>query len=155
MENEEMSDVQEFVEYQVGQFKAKLPEYGTESRDVLYALQQQVWSNCEAKGHNVDANTMAEYVALLHSEVSEMLEAWRDHHDTQSHYKVTQVYDTGGYAVKPIGVDSEMADVFIRLLHMCEVFGVDLLQAFTEKMAYNRTRPYQHGGRALRGGNPS
>jgi NTP pyrophosphatase (non-canonical NTP hydrolase) len=151
MENEEMSDVQEFVEYQVGQFKAKLPEYGVEFRNVFSLLTAEVRSNCEEKGWHDDQNSMAEYVALLHSEVSEVLEAWRDHHDTKSHYNVIQVYDTGGYAVKPIGVDSDMADVFIRLLDTCDVFGVDLMQAFIEKMAYNRTRPYQHGGRTLKG----
>lgn len=150
MENE-ISDVEEFGQYQLEQFKAKLPEYGIEFAGVLDALRREVRILNEAKGWREVQNSMAEYVALLHSEVSEVLEAWRDYHNAASQYRVIQNYGTGGYAVKPIGVDSELADVFIRLLDMCDVFGVDLFQAFIEKMAYNRTRPYQHGGRTLEG----
>lgn len=82
-------------------------------------------------------NTFGDYIALLHSEVSEALEAFRE-------WKLRDA--TEG---KPEGVGSELADVLIRLLDMCDVYSIDLEQEYRRKMAYNATRPYQHGGKAL------
>ncbi len=186
-------------------------------------------------------NTWGDYVALLHTEVSEMLEAYRS-------WRLESIGDTActvsscprfgktptasdcagkpdrpGHSVhinKPEGVGSEAADVLIRLLDMADVFGfrlaspgeeladalpvypasgmpstfggmvawlhgevaklypytieiptvtirnqarfvlrslvalsqrceIDLMAEYERKMAYNRTRPYQHGGRTL------
>lgn len=99
----------------------------------------------EVQEHNVDMGwregdtRFAEYVALLHSEVSEMLEAWRDH--KRNEYTTPEG--------KPDDVGSEIADVFIRLLDMCDVYGYNLEHEYERKMKYNRTRAYQHGGRTL------
>ena len=68
-------------------------------------------------------------VALLHSEVSELLEAYRE-----------------GDAD---GMHLEAADVLIRLLDTCERYGIDLDKAYMHKMRVNRARPYRHGGKAL------
>lgn len=48
---------------------------------------------------------------------------------------------------KPIGVASEAADIFIRLLDFCEAWGIDLENEYEKKMAYNRTRAIRHGGK--------
>lgn len=50
---------------------------------------------------------------------------------------------------KPEGVPSELADVVIRIADMCGLYGIDLEAAIIEKMAYNKSRPYRHGGKAL------
>jgi len=77
-----------------------------------------------------DGNTrFAEYVALLHSEVSEMLEEWRD-------------ANTAELAL-------EFADVLIRLIDMADVYGINIFLAYQHKMEKNWKRPYQHGGRTL------
>jgi NTP pyrophosphatase (non-canonical NTP hydrolase) len=55
----------------------------------------------------------------------------------------------GSYLPKPEGVGSELADVLIRLLDMADVFGLDLTFEYERKVAYNRTRAHQHGGRTL------
>ncbi len=48
---------------------------------------------------------------------------------------------------KPLGVASEAADIFIRLLDFCETWGIDLEEEYEKKMAYNRTRAVRHGGK--------
>lgn len=48
-----------------------------------------------------------------------------------------------------MGVDSEFADVFIRLLDACNTCGVDPVAATRTKMDYNHSRDFRHGGRRL------
>lgn len=48
---------------------------------------------------------------------------------------------------KPLGVASEAADIFIRLLDFCETWNIDLEDEYEKKMAYNRTRAVRHGGK--------
>lgn len=67
-------------------------------------------------------------IALMHSELSEMLEA--DRNDDRKNY------------------EEECADLFIRLLDHCAKLGIDLLDATLKKMDYNETRPRMHGGKA-------
>jgi hypothetical protein len=82
-------------------------------------------------GWRTGDNTFGDYVALLHSEVSEMVEAYRDHNltDATPTERAPVWRDTdppvllGWKPNKPEGVGSEVADVAIRLLDMADVFG--------------------------------
>lgn len=78
------------------------------------------------KGFRETPHPWGDYVALLHSEVSEMLEAYR-------RWGLDDATDSDGDRMlslaeirppKPEGVGSEAADVLIRLLDMCDVHGV-------------------------------
>jgi len=69
-----------------------------------------------------DAETM---LLRIHSEVSEASEAIRDN-------------DFEGFA-------EELADIFIRLVNLCEVQGVNLEEEVITKYNKNLGRPYLHG----------
>lgn len=110
----------------------------------LEEYQQEVYEINQANGWFDSERTFGEDVALLHSEVSEMLEAFRD-----SGLDDTTPVAQDGVLPKPEGVGSEAADVLVRLLDTCYRTGIDLRFEFERKLAYNRTRGHRHGGKKL------
>jgi NTP pyrophosphatase (non-canonical NTP hydrolase) len=97
------------------------------------------------RGTATDHRPIAEHVALIHSEVSEVLEDWRAGHEpTEVYHKV----DDDGRE-KPCGIPIECADIIIRTLNLCGEYGIDIEQAIAEKVAFNRTRPWLHGGKRI------
>ena len=77
-----------------------------------------------------------EMCALLHSEVSEALESWRDGEP------ISWAEET-----KPMGIASEFADIAIRLFDYSHRMGIDLTSEISKKLDYNKTRGYRHGGK--------
>lgn len=97
----------------------------------------------KAKGWYDEPRSFGDLIALLHSEVSEMLEAYRD-------FGLESVLGARGESwAKPEGVGAEAADVLIRLLDICGRYGIDLEAETERKLAYNRTRSHRHGGKRL------
>lgn len=41
--------------------------------------------------------------------------------------------------------EEEIADIFVRLFHMCGDLDIDIEKALEKKMKYNQERPYKHG----------
>lgn len=192
-------------------------------RKTLNVMTAEVHAVNAEKGWYPNENTWGDYVALLHSEIAEMLEAFRNHRLEDATVPVCGKSAHTGLLCpehgpdKPEGVGSEAADVLIRLLDMayaagaypwaesdtlaymrvtpegaesfgdhmdylhwraaklspqegtrspqvrdallrhflrglvgvCAVYGVDLDAEYERKIAYNRTRAFRHGGRAL------
>jgi len=96
-------------------------------------------ANAVAKGFHSPAPTFGDLIALAHSELSEALEAYREH-------GLAAGMSDGG---KPEGVASELADTVIRIADMCGALGIDLEAAIVAKVKHNAGRPYRHGGKRL------
>ncbi len=67
-----------------------------------------------------------EIIALMHSELSEALEAMRNHLGKDA-------------------VAEELADCCIRIFDYCGAREINLEEALLKKMSYNKTRPFRHG----------
>jgi NTP pyrophosphatase (non-canonical NTP hydrolase) len=118
---------------------------------VLGSMTEEVMNNNIEKGWYETDRTFGDDVALLHSEVSEALEAFRSwgFEDATADREPGSWEDSTQGPPKPEGVGAELADVFIRLLDTCGRRNVNLVAEYERKMSYNRTRPYRHGGIAL------
>lgn len=81
-------------------------------------------------------------LALMHSELSEALEEYRNGRALNEIYYAPD-------SDKPEGIPIELADCIIRILDWCQANDIDIEVALTLKIAYNETRPHRHGGKKL------
>jgi len=92
--------------------------------EIDYA-QKEVWQTAEDSGFHEGNRSRATVLALIHSEVSEALEADREG-------------DEENYA-------EEMADIVIRVMDHCESEGINLEGEIMKKDLENRKREHKHG----------
>lgn len=76
-----------------------------------------------------------ELIALMHSELSEALEAIRQGNPPDD--KIPEF----------TGVEAELADVIIRIMDFAAAKGYRVGEAVVAKINYNKNRPYKHGGK--------
>jgi NTP pyrophosphatase (non-canonical NTP hydrolase) len=88
----------------------------------------QAFETAKSKGWHDEPREMGTLLALIHSEVSEALEA-----------------DRKGDAENFV---EELADVCIRIFDLCGAKEIDLEAAILKKMERNKGRSYKHGGKA-------
>ena len=116
-------------------------------------LTQAAHENAKAKGFYGVPFNVAEKLALIHSEISEVLEEFRDGAEPASiRYecelgkaecpdKACRLCEQG----IPAGIPIELADVVIRVFDLAGYYGIDLGRAIVQKMLYNQHRPIRHG----------
>ena len=149
--------------------KGTLNAAGQETvRDGLLVLMESVRANNFQKGWRSDDSPkrpVGELVALLHSEVTECFESFRNgEHELWYEYPngVSSELSVIRAAAclngdcdpnetvmgKPQGMAAELADVIIRVLDFADEYQMPIVQAVLNKHAYNQTRPFRHGGKA-------
>ncbi len=107
-------------------------------------MQDAAHKMAEEKGWHSQRRTFGDQVALLHSELSEALECFRENNPERIWYECKD-----GHTPKPEGVPIELSDVVIRICDLCGQYGIDLQSAIEIKMQYNSTRSFRHGGKKL------
>lgn len=105
--------------------------------DAWNALATDVYENAKAHGwYDQGPRNQAEVIALIHSELSEALEALRKHPDGPDHHLPDY-----------LNVEVELADAVIRIMDFSAAHGYDVARAILAKHEYNKQRPYKHGGK--------
>jgi NTP pyrophosphatase (non-canonical NTP hydrolase) len=106
-----------------------------EPRADFQLLQEYIHQTAKEKGWWDNPRNDGEIIALIHSELSEALEAIRNGEPMSE--KIPEFTE----------LELELADVAIRLMDYAESRGIDLWSAIAAKAEYNKTRSYRHGGK--------
>jgi hypothetical protein len=98
---------------------------------------------------------LPETIALMHSELSEALEHYRNHRKVHEIFFLNKDGEELDETVtklvsdKPDGIPVEFADVIIRIFHWAFVNDVDMEEVLSLKQSYNEQREYRHGGKRI------
>lgn len=119
--------------------KATATKKGAQTMTGINEVAKQIHENAVDHGWWDEERGFPEVLALIHSEVSEALEEYRNGR------LPTEVY--AGNNGKLEGIPIELADVIIRVLDYCGYAEIDIDTAISQKHEYNKSRPYRHGGK--------
>jgi len=97
----------------------------------------ECWQISEDHGFHEDSHPAIK-IALIHSEISEALEALRDCDEKQP-------LGPYGDKIDAFNLEEELADAIIRIMDLGKILTLDIGRAIVLKMEYNRTRPRHHG----------
>lgn len=123
---------------------------------MLNRISQKIHQNAKDKGFFDGPKNIGEMLALIHSEVSEALEADRkgntanldlflQEYEAQKQHGDEEAFK---FAFKQHVKDSfedELCDVIIRVFDLAAFKGIDIDQHLLLKMRYNSMREHKHG----------
>lgn len=115
--------------------------------DFMEHLVKKCHENSKAKGFwsgGGDNESIPAKLALIHSEVSEWLEAYRKG-DPPCEKDINIIESAEVRRIT--SSEEEAADIMIRLCDLCGHLNIDLGRVTLAKMAYNANRPHMHGGK--------
>lgn len=106
-----------------------------------WAMQKGFWDEEEVREPNkaggvvrkMESLTVPAKIALIHSELSEAMEAHREGNRFDDKLPERS------------GIEVELADAVIRIMDLAGALGLDVGGAIGDKMKYNESRPYKHG----------
>lgn len=131
----------------------------TEYINVLNTMAEEIYQANVAKGFDVREENLGQTLCLIHSEVSEALEAIRNDRNANFvgfNFLATQEdllelrSDTEKfkYAFESEIKDTfedELADVFIRLMDLAGAMSINIGNHVALKLKYNALREFKHG----------
>lgn len=128
---------------------------------MINKLSEEIHNNARSKGFYTDEKNIGEMLCLIHSEISEALEA-----DRKGNYTKLEVnWYLKGLADQDFGAtfcnddkfkdkfeafvkntfEDELADIMIRVMDLAGYKGIDLESHIKAKMRYNSLREHKHG----------
>tara|TARA_R100000541_G_C1863148_1_gene79588 strand:+ start:35 stop:466 length:432 start_codon:yes stop_codon:yes gene_type:complete len=130
----------------------KIEKYiNLKTKTMINELAKEAHQNARNKGFFDSEKNIGEMLCLIHSEVSEALEAdrkgiyslvemkalngWKDNDSFKTHF-IETVKDT---------FEDELADVMIRVMDLAAFKGVNLEEHIKAKMRFNSLREHKHG----------
>lgn len=96
-------------------------------------VQTEVHETAVDKGWWQEQRGVGEVIALIHSELSEALEADRNGNPADKH------------CPQYTSLEVELADAIIRIMDYAQFRGLDVAGAVIAKSEFNKTRPFKHG----------
>lgn len=127
----------------------------------LNELSKSIHANNEIRGFwdgGIEAKNIGEVLCLIHSEVSEALEADRKNHHASKSFNLNQIhsiplesqYEKQYYkqefeALVKNSFEDELADIIIRVLDVCGAMKIDIDYHIEAKLKYNSLREFKHG----------
>jgi len=110
------------------------------------------YNNAVSKGFYENPVSIAERIALIHSEASEALEADRKGHfsnvarmDVLLEIEDNEKFKAAFSADCKSSFEDELADIIIRVMDLSAWKGIDLEAHIAAKMRYNSLREHKHG----------